>query len=59
MCALTSRIAIFKFQIIQIYSIFNQLKLWVAVARHNFKWLDIKINLLRIRVKGQVCHFVK
>ena len=27
----------------QITQIFSHLKLWIAVARHNFKWLKIKI----------------
>ena len=31
-------------QIKQICVIFSHLKLWVAVARHNFKWLKIKIK---------------
>ena len=29
-------------QIKQIWIIFTHLKLWVAVARHNFKWVKIK-----------------
>ena len=28
-------------QIKQIWVIFAHLKLWVAVARHNFKWVEI------------------
>ena len=30
------------FQIVQIWVISSHLKLWLAVARHNFKWLEIK-----------------
>ena len=37
----TSRFANICAQIKQIWVIFSHLKLWVAVARHNFKWLKI------------------
>ena len=29
----------------QIWIIFNHLRLWFAVAKHNLKWLKIQINL--------------
>ena len=32
------------FVIKQIWVIFNHLRLWIAVARHNLKWLEIQIN---------------
>ena len=43
---------IFKCQLEQISVIFSHLKLWVAVAGHNFKWVKIQIiKLGRIRVE--------
>ena len=41
MSVYTSRFANVLCQIKQISVIFSHLKLWVAVARHNFKWLKI------------------
>ena len=38
----------------QISVIFNHLKLWVVVARHNFKWVKIKI-LLIVQIVGGGC----
>ena len=32
----------------QITQIFSHLKLWIAVARHNFKWIQIKISKLSV-----------
>ena len=40
-------------QIVHIYDIFTNLKLWVAVARHNFKWVKIQIlyrSALRVTI---------
>ena len=31
----------FGIELLQILVIFTHLKLWVAVARHNFKWVKI------------------
>ena len=31
-------------QIQQIWVIFTHLKLWVAIARHNFKWMKNKLG---------------
>ena len=36
---------VFGSQIKQISVIFTHLKLWVAVARHNFKWVKIEKKL--------------
>ena len=46
MCFLTSRFANISAQIKHIFImiIFSHLKLWLAVARHNFKCVKIKIN---------------
>ena len=33
----------------QIWIIFTHLKLWVASARHNFKWVKIKLNNLAVK----------
>ena len=33
---------IFGLKLSKICTIFIDLKLWVAVARHNFKWVEIK-----------------
>ena len=41
MCVQISRFANICAQIIQIGVVFNRLKLWVAVARHIFKWVKI------------------
>ena len=39
-------------QISQITKIFSHVKLWIAVARHNFKWLKIIISQFSaLRVK--------
>ena len=38
---------------LQIKLIFSHLKLWIAAARHNFKWLKIYISWLSaLRVKS-------
>ena len=48
----TSRFVNILTQIRQIGEIYNHLRLWIAVARHNLKWLKIEIILLNsIRVK--------
>ena len=40
-------------KLLQIEVIFSHLKLWIAVARHNFKWLKIKIEHLTQNPMGQ------
>ena len=37
-------------QIERILVIFTHLKLWVAVARHNFKW--VKIVIINVALQG-------
>ena len=41
--------------ICQIWIIFTHLKLWIASARHNFKWVKIPIELA---VKGLIDFFL-
>ena len=46
----------------QITQIFSHLKLWIAVARHNFKWLKIWIEYLsaiRVKVNYQIMYSVE
>ena len=38
----------FGLKIKQMWAIFSHLKLWVAVARHNFKWVEIQIILFSV-----------
>ena len=45
MCVKASRFANVCSQIKHIRVIFSHLELWIAVARHNFKWVKIKKNL--------------
>ena len=44
MCLSTSTFALYRYQIVQIWVIFSHLKLWVAVARRNCKWVKIYIR---------------
>ena len=41
MCVQTSKICKDGLQIKEIWLIFSQLRLWIAAARHNLKWLKI------------------
>ena len=38
-----ARLWYFIIELVQMWVIFKHLKLWVAVARHNLKWVKIKI----------------
>ena len=44
----SARLTYVFIRIIQIYVIFTDLKLWVAVATHNFKWVKIWIVILAL-----------
>ena len=49
---------IFGHKLLQFFVIFTHLKWWVAVARHNLKWLKIKIINIYIALLELTAIFV-
>ena len=42
----------FRLKLLQKWAIFSHLKFWVAVARHNFKWVKFIFYCSALRVYG-------